>query len=350
MPRSQRPATKQVTIRDVARAAGVSATTVSNVLNDRTDAMTSETLQRVQEAIRALNYHPSSIARGLVTRRTATIGLILAEIETPLFLQALNFIEPIARGAGYNVLLCNARNLEDERQALNLLLEKQVAGIIFLSTSQYLDDDHLLELQLSGPPVVLINRATIHDRFDQINWDNATGVATAVEHLVRLGHHRIAHLRGPIERRSSDERLQGYRLALEKCGLEYCENYVRPGDFTAPPDTWRQSTLELLALSPKPTAIIAADDIVAAVVIRTVQNAGLRVPQDVAVVGIDDQPFSIYLNPALTTVQLPVIEAGKCAVQMLLDRIASRRATPKRMKLPCPLIVRESCGATLPGE
>ncbi len=348
MPTSPRVAARQVTIKDVAQAAGVSAATVSNALNGRSGTMTAETLQRVQEAIRSLNYHPNSIARGLVTRRTSTIGLIVAEIETPLFLQALNFIEPIARGAGYNVLLCNARNQEDERQALNLLLEQQVAGIIFLSTSQRCDDDRLLELKRLGLPVVLVNRATLHNGFDQINWDNTTGVATIVEHLVRLGHRHIAHLRGPVERRSSDERLQGYQQALEKCGLPYRPDYVRSGDFTAPPDTWRQSTLDLLATSPRPTAIIGADDIVAAVAMRTVKNAGLRVPQDMAVVGIDDQPFSMYLDPALTTIQLPVIEAGKRAIQLLLGRIDGRRVRPQHIKLPCPLVVRESCGATLP--
>jgi LacI family transcriptional regulator len=131
---------KRVTIKDVAQAAGVSATTVSNVLNARTETMSQETLLRVQETIRALNYHPNSVARSMVTRRTATVGLIVTEIETPLFLQALNFVEPIARSAGYNVLLCNARNPDDERQAAHVLLEKQADGIIFLSTSLYVDD------------------------------------------------------------------------------------------------------------------------------------------------------------------------------------------------------------------
>jgi LacI family transcriptional regulator len=348
MTTAPRVGAKQVTIKDVAQSAGVSAATVSNAINGRSDAMTAETLQRVQAAIRSLNYRPNSIARGLATRRTSTIGLVVAEIETPLFLQALNFVEPIARGAGFNVLLCNARNQEDERQALGLLLEQQVAGIIFLSTSQRRDDERLLELKRMGLPVVLVNRATLQNGFDQINWDNVSGVATIVEHLVRLGHQHIAHLRGPVERRSSDERLLGYRQALEKCGLPYRPDYVRSGDFTAPPDTWRQSTLELLAASPRPTAIIGADDIVAAVAMRTVKSAGLRVPQDMAVVGIDDQPFSVYLDPALTTLQLPVIEAGKRAIQLLLGRIDGRRVRPQHIILPCPLIVRESCGASTP--
>jgi DNA-binding LacI/PurR family transcriptional regulator len=129
--------------------------------------------------------------------------------------------------------------------------------------------------------------------------------------------------------------------------LPYSEDYVRSGDFTETPELWRQSTLELLDLEPRPTAIIAADDIVAATVMKTVHQTGLAVPQDIAVVGIDDQPFCSYLNPALTTVRLPVAEAGKRAVEMLLDQIAGKRIEKEHLELPCPLIVRESCGAYL---
>ncbi len=349
MPRTRR-ANPRITIFDVARMAGVSPSTVSNFLHGRTHTMTAETMQRVQRAIHRLKYHPSSTARGLATSRTATIGLVLAEIETPLFLQALSTIEPIARGAGYNILLCTARSTEDERQALNLLLEKEAEGIILLSTSEYHNDDHLAELQEMGMPVVLVNRSKTYDYFDQINWDNAGGIGSLVDHLARLGHHRIAHLRGPEKRRSSMERLEGYRQALERNQLNYREEYVRSGDYAAPQEAWHQSTIELLNLSPRPTAIIGSDDIVAATVMQTVQRTGLRVPEDIAVVGIDDQPFCTYLNPPLTTIRLPVIEAGKRAVEMLLDWIVGTRTATEHILLPCPLVTRESCGAGLTSQ
>ena len=342
MAKSQRRATRQITIKDVAEAAGVSVTTVSNVLNGRTAAMAEDTLLRIQETIRSLHYRPSSVARSLVTRRTATIGLILGEIDTPLFLRALSFIEPVARRAGYNMLLCNACTLDEEQQAVNLLLEKQVDGLIFLSTSVYRYDDYLIRLPASAPPMVLINQRAPHDRFDQINWDNTGGTAAAVEYLVQLGHRAIAFLVGPADRRSSEERLTGYRLGLERVGLSYRPEYVRPGDFTALPETWQRSTQELLALSPRPTAIIAANDIVAATVLRTLHRAGQQVPQEVTVIGNDDQPFSTYLQPALTTIQIPVIEAGKLAINMLLARIGGQRFATESLVLPCPLMVRES--------
>ena len=146
----QRPA-RRATIKDVAQSAGVSVTTVSNVLNGRTQAMAKETLLRVQTAIRSLNYRPSRVARSLVTSHTATIGLILNEIGTPLFLQALHFIEPIVRNADYNILVCTPRSLDDEIETVDLLLEKEVDGLVFLSTSVYLDDDYLVRLPRPGP-------------------------------------------------------------------------------------------------------------------------------------------------------------------------------------------------------
>ena len=335
---------ERVTIKDVAREAGVSTSTVSNVLNGRTDAMTEETLRRIRYAIRSLKYRPNSVARGLVTRRTATLGLVLSEIETPLFLQALNLIEPIARDAGYNVLMSNARGLEDERAAVNLLLEKQVDGIIFFSISEYRDNEHLRELHTSGIPLVLINRSSPLENNDQINWDNAGGVIQAVDHLAQLGHRHIAHLRGPLNRRSSEERLRGYQLGVEKFGLEYREDYVRLGDYTSGPESWQHSIDELLRLSPRPTAVIASDDVVAASVMKQAQNSGLSVPLDISVVGIDNQPFCAYLNPALTTVELPVSVAGKRAIEILLERIAGESSSPYDIVVPCSLIVRESSG------
>ena len=338
---------RPVTIKDVAREAGVSITTVSNVLNDRSDSMSADTLQRVVRVMQDLHYRPNALARGLVTRHTATIGVVLAEIETPLFLQALNVIEPIARMAGYSVLMSKARDPQEEYEVFQVLHEKRVDGLIFLSVSEMVQDDHIPELQRLRIPTVLVNRATSYENMDQINWDDVNGVTNAVEHLIQLGHRCIAHLCGPTQRRSHENRLQGYRAALEKHGMEYRDEYVCPGDYTANSDAWSASTKQLIGLPSPPTAIVASDDIVAAAVMKTIQQAGLRVPQDMAVVGIDDQHFCTYLNPALTTVQLPVMEAGKRAVHMVLDRIAGNRTEIEHITLPCSLIVRESCGTHL---
>ncbi|MBN1641648.1 MAG: LacI family DNA-binding transcriptional regulator [Anaerolineae bacterium] len=338
---------RAVTIKDVAREAGVSIATVSNVLNGRTDSMSEETQQRVLQVMEALRYRPNALARGLVTQHTATIGVVVAEIETPLFLQALNTIEPIARDAGYNVLMSNARNSDEEQEVVQVLLEKRVDGFIFLSVSEMIDDDWMPELERLRIPTVLVNRARRYPGLDQIDWDDVGGVSQAVDHLVALGHRRIGHLCGPRRRRSGARRLRGYKRALVRHGISYQERYVCPGDYTAEPASWCQSTRALMQAAPPPTAIVASDDIVAAMAIKTVQQMGMRVPQDVAVIGVDDQHFCTYLNPALTTVRLPVREAGRRAVEIILDRVAGQHDPPEHILLPCSLIVRESCGAPL---
>lgn len=345
MPRSRLSNENRVTIKDVAQAAGVSVSTVSNFLNHRLYAMTEETRQRIEDTIRALDFHPNQVAISLVTNRTATIGLILSEIETPLFLQATSYIEPIARAAGYSILFGNARSPEDEERLVQLLLEKKVDGIIFLSISAYIENDFLGNLSPSTPPIVLVNRATNFKRYDQINWDNKSGVVEAVDYLVSLGHRRIAHLQGPLNRQSTFERLEGYRQGLEKNQIPYNDAYVQSGDYTGSVEGWRQSTEQLLSLPVPPTAILAADDTVAASAMRTVFRAGLRVPEDISVIGIDDLPnFCEHQNPPLTTVQLPMMEASKRAIQMLLEHLTGQRKKAKRVMIPCPLVMRESCG------
>ncbi|MCB0155907.1 MAG: LacI family DNA-binding transcriptional regulator, partial [Anaerolineae bacterium] len=187
---SAKKQSKRATIKDVADVAQVSVTTVSNALNGRTEAMTEETLLRIQEAIHSLNYRPNNVARSLVTQQTATIGVIVAEIDTTLFLQALAVIEPIARSANYNILLGTVSDdLHDEAYTVDLLIEKQVEGIVYLSTSAHLHDDYLAHLPPSVPPMILINRAaSTNKKFDYLNFDNVAGIGEAVDYLVGLGH------------------------------------------------------------------------------------------------------------------------------------------------------------------
>jgi LacI family transcriptional regulator len=336
------PRHKAITIKNIAQEAGVSISTVSNVLNGNNEEMSVETLLRVQQIIERLNYRPNRIARGLVTRRTATIGLILAEIETPLFLQALSSIERDARAAGYNLLFAHARNPDEERQALALLLEKQVDGFMLLSTSELKDDTDLEDLYSTETPAVIVNRSTRHEEFDQVNWDNEGGVYDAVQHLVELGHQRIAHFLGPQNRAGTQDRLKGYLRGLERHQLEAREEFLQNGDYTASPDVWRESTLKLIRLPAPPTAIITSDDTVAGVVIETLREEGLHVPGDISIIGIDDQPFLSFLS--FTTVRLPVLEAGKLAIEMLIHRIAYPETVAKHVILPCPLVKRKTTG------
>ena len=332
----------RLTIKDIAQEAGVSISTVSNVLNGNITEMSEDTLLRVQQVIRRLNYRPNQIARGLVTRRTATIGLILTEIETPLFLQALTSIERGARADGYSVLLMHARDEREEQEAIELLREKQVEGIIFLSTSEIRDDAHLELLKSAQIATVLINRASHHRYFDRVNWDNETGLYEAVKYLAGLGHERIAFLHGPDQRSGTQDRLTGYRRALRDLNIRYRDEYIENGDYTKSLELWRESTHSLINLPHPPTAILAADDTVAAVVVETLRLAGLAVPEDISVIGIDDQPFLSFLS--LTTIRLPIVEAGKTAIEPLIRRLAEPDWELRHVTWPCPVIQRNSTG------
>ncbi|MBN8590707.1 MAG: LacI family DNA-binding transcriptional regulator [Anaerolineae bacterium] len=333
---------KAITIKDIAQEAGVSISTVSNVLNGNSAEMREDTLVRVQQIIAKHQYRPNRIARSMITRRTATIGLVLAEIETPLFLQSLNVIERSARLAGFNLLVSHARDAKDEVQSVDLFLEKQVEGVIFLSTSERKDDSHLERLREACVPTILVNRFGRSAHHDQVNWDNRSGVYNAVEYLRSLGHQEIALLTGPKKRLSTQQRLEGYKQALTAHNLPFRKEYLQNGDYTEDPDNWRTSTRILLSLPRPPTAIIASDDIVAAVVIETVRETGRYVPRDISVIGIDDQAFLSFLS--LSTIQLPIVEAGRIAVDMLLRRIAEPDIPYRQITLDCPLIKRRTSG------
>ena len=342
MTRSSGRSSKRSTISDVAKLAGVSPSTVSNVLNGRLSAMTEETLQRINDAIKSLDYQPSSLARSLKTQHTATIGIILAEVESPLFLNSLHIIEPLARAAGYSLLMSVCSSLQDERQALHILLNKQVEGIIFFSTSALVKETHLLELVDADTPVVLVNRASRLAGLYQVNWDDEGDTRAVTNYLIDLGHKHIGYLAGPITRRSTTDRLKGFRAALESHDLPYRSEYVRSGDYTGLPQDWIRATRELLALAPRPSAIIASNDTVAATVMRALQKDGVRVPDDVSLVGHDDQPFAELLTPALTTMREPVMQSGKQAIQMLLGHLQGKPPRVRHVTIPGKLIVRES--------
>jgi LacI family transcriptional regulator len=331
----------RVTIRQIAEMSDVSVSTVSNVLNGRTLRMSAETLERVREVISTVRYRPSSVARGLVTGRTATIGLVVSEIETSLFFSAIGAIETAARDAGYNVIVCHARGARDEAEVVTVLRTKGVDGIIFISNSESADNAHLVGLPEAGIFAVVVNRRRPGPEFGRVVWNDTAGVDGAVSHLFELGHRRIALLRGPGSRESTRDRAAGYKRGLKRHDLAFDPDYVRLGDYNEDPASWEKATLELLGLDPAPTAIIASDDSVAAVVIRTAQRRGMGVPGDLAVVGIDDQMFANLLNPPLTTIRLPIKEAAERALTMLIDTITT--GVPMReVRLDTELVVRES--------
>ncbi len=330
-----------VTMKDVAARAGVSIKTVSRVVNNQGE-VSDETRQRVQRAIEELGYKPNIVARSLITGKTNTIALLVAEIETPFLLRVQRGIEPLAREHNYNVILFSVSDTADEVKGLEVMRQQRVDGVILNSISLQQDNSHILDFCRTGIPLVAVNRYGLDDSVCQIIWDDETASTEAVLHLVRLGHRRIAHIGGPMDRHSSHCRLRGYKRGLEQAGLPCQNRYIIHGDYLYP--SGYNATLSLLEIDPPPTAIFVANDVMAVACLAAVQRSGRRVPDDVAIIGVGDEIFSRYTTPTLTTISLPTAEAGRRAAEMLLAQINDEPLSETRVVLPASLTVRESCG------
>jgi LacI family repressor for deo operon, udp, cdd, tsx, nupC, and nupG len=330
-----------VTMKDVAARAGVSIKTVSRVVNNQGE-VSDETRQRVQRTIEELGYKPNIVARSLITGKTNTIALLVAEIETPFLLRVQRGIEPMAREHNYNVILFSVSDTADEVKGLEVMRQQRVDGVILNSISLQQDNSHILDFCRTGIPLVAVNRYGLDDSVPQIIWDDETASTEAVLHLVRLGHRRIAHIGGPLDRLSSHCRLRGYKRGLEQTGLVCQDRFIIHGDYRYP--SGYNGTLSLLEMDPPPTAIFVANDVMAVACLAAVQRSARRVPDDVAIIGVGDEIFSRYTTPTLTTISLPTAEAGRRAAGILLAQINDESLPETRIVLPASLTVRESCG------
>lgn len=327
--------TMRPTIRDVARAAGVGQATVSRVLNN-SGYVKPETRQRVVEAASALGFVPSSLARGLVRHATDTVGLIIPDITNPFFPAVTRGMEDAASEAGYTVFLCNTDN-DPAMEALDVrrFRERRVDGIIFVGTT---DRRELVESLLAeGVPVVLTDRGVSDLDVDSVLVDNAAGALAACRHLIDLGHRRIAHVAGAPHTRTGQDRWNGYRRALESAGMVYEEALVRCGDYTL--GSGYRIGKELLNMGSRPTAVFAANDLMAFGVLQAAAEAGLSVPDDLSLVGFDDVQMASMVQPGLTTVRQPAYEMGRLAMTMLLERIAGDAPGGGRCHLYQPELV-----------
>ncbi|HEY3364887.1 MAG TPA: LacI family DNA-binding transcriptional regulator [Symbiobacteriaceae bacterium] len=337
------------TIVDVAKIAGVSPSTVSRVIagNPRISAGTQE---RVRAAMKDLDYHPHAIARSLVTRSSRTIGLVTSRPATqafanPFFPEVLRGIGSVLEGEGYNLLLSASRGEENEREAcLSLLRSRHVDGVIL--TSSRLGDKLIEALVKDEANVVLIGRpagidgALAHPSLHWVNNDNVSAAAVAMEHLLGLGHRRIAFINGPQDWVFCYDRLQGYRTALSEAGLDFDPQLVRQGNITQ--QDGARALEHLLALPERPTAILAVDDSLALGAMEAAHKRGLRIPSDLAIVGFNDDPITAWTRPSLTTARIPVFDLGAMAARMLLGRLQGRPVRPHQVILPSQIVVRES--------
>jgi LacI family transcriptional regulator len=340
-----------VTSQDVADRAGVSRTTVSLVLNNVPGTQISKaTRQRVQDAAHALNYVPDAAAKALASRQSQTIGLLLIrtphQIASDAFLtQTLDGLIQSIHHAGMRLLIDIIEPKHQKEIYLQMVRAKRIDGII-LSGPRY-DDEALTALEEAHFPTVLLGQVP-GSWFSCVDVDNRAAAVSAVAHLLKLGHTRIACItNAPLTYTAAIDRLRGYRQALEEAGIPYDESLVRYGEFDC--ESGYRQMLSLLENKVSFTAAFVASDTLAFGAKATIRERGLRVPQDIALVGMDDLPVARYTDPPLTTVHLPAIELARHAAEMLFQIMHEQEPEHRQIILDTHMVVRESCGAKLAG-
>lgn len=331
-----------ITLRDVALKAGVSAMTVSRVINGR-EGVDAETQRRVEDAIEALDYVPNRLARGMISQKTQTIGLIVPDVANPFFSPVVRGAEMAARRSGYRILLCNSEgDLRLEREYIDDLVSHRVEGLM-LAPANDASRHSVFPLLRRGFPVVLIDRALPDLDCDLVVADGAGGAQRLVEHLIAVGHREIAHLTDADDTSTGRERLKGYQAGLAAAGIAFREELV----FRTTVDQigGYRATQQVLALDPLPTAIFTVNNMTVVGAMKALRERGLAVPQDMALVCFDDVEHLAVLSPFLTVIDQPAETFGSLGAQLLLERIGGKAgARARRIILQTDLLIRLSCG------
>jgi DNA-binding LacI/PurR family transcriptional regulator len=335
------------TIRDVARRAGVSTATVSRVLAGIGNPK-AETADAVMEAVGALDYRPSAVARSLRMRRTHTFGLIVTDIQNPFFPELVQAADDAARRFGFTILLGSAAY--DEHRTvhyLDLMADRRVDGLIVASSQ--VSDESWHWLAASPVPVVVVNAEPGDVPISVITSDNTAGMAVVAEHLIGLGHRRIAYVRGEEGMTADLPRIEGFRRACSAAGIPASDIIELRGD--ARLEGGERAVAELLATDSGVTAIACHNDITAIGALRALRAAGVNVPRDISIVGCDDIAAASWVVPSLTTVAQQKAEMGRMAVERLLAMLGAGESgiEPATIRVPMVLEVRESTGPARAG-
>ena len=332
-----------IKLEDVAELAGVSASTVSRVVNEP-DMVKVATRARVEDAIRRLGYRPSRVARRLRVKcgQSTLIGLVIPDLQNPFFADLARGVEDAAQSQGYTVLIGNAdEDAEKERRYLEVMGAESVDGVILPPSSE--SSPAAEELLRNGTPVVCVDRRLKKLKVDVALVDNVRGAYDAVEHLLGLGHRRIGFIRGKPHLSTSQERLDGYRSALADHGIELDRSLLRSGDSRQA--SGASLAEEIISEAHPPTALLVGNSMMTLGALEAIQRAGMRIPHDIAVVGYDDMPWALAVTPQLTVVRQPGYELGRRAMDLLLQRIRYPGGNTAVVMLQPELVVRASCGA-----
>ncbi|MDZ7276794.1 ribose operon transcriptional repressor RbsR [Pantoea eucrina] len=326
-------------MKDVARLAGVSTSTVSHVINN--NRFVSERVRaRVQQAISELNYAPSALARSLKLNETRTIGMLLTASSNPFYAEVVRGVENSCYERGYSLILCNTEGDEERmNRSLETLMQKRVDGLLLMCTESHLPSAEILN-RYPSVPMVMMDWAPFEGRGDIIQDNALLGGELATQHLIDRGYTRIACIAGPQDKTPARMRLEGFHKAMRSSGLPVPEAYVVDGDFEF--QGGFNAMNQLLALENPPQAVFTSNDAMAVGVYHALFQAGLSVPQDMAVVGYDDIELARYLTPPLSTVHQPKDALGELAIETLINRLRDPDASQQMLELTPELVERGS--------
>lgn len=315
--------------------------TVSRVVNNNPNVKPA-TRKKVFEAIERLGYRPNAVARGLASKKTTTVGVVIPDISNAIFAEVARGIEDIANMYHYNIILCNADKKKDkEIRVINTLLEKQVDGLLFMGGA--VTEEHLQAFKTSNVPIVLCATSDESEQIPSVDINHEEAAFDAVSKLTSEGHKRIAMISGTLQDPSNGyARFQGYRRALEAAGIAYDEALVRFGNYRY--ESGAEAMKYFLELDGRPTAVFSATDEMAIGAIHSIQDSGLSVPADISVISVDNSRMASMVRPQLTTVAQPMYDIGAVSMRLLTKLMMKENVDHSKVVLPHELIVRQSVG------
>jgi len=339
----------KVTIGDVAKKAGVSKTTVSRILNGHFEHATQETKERILEVIRELDYRPNALAKGLKSMRTNVIGIVLSNLRNPFWSSVLEGVEDSCRSLGYNLMICNSNEEpESEWNHIKSLQMRQVDGIIINPTVKNISLYGSLISQEF--PIVAVNRKIPDLDVETVVVDNIQGSVLAVDHLIRQGRRNIAIMIYPPEGVSPrQERIEGYKQGLQMNGIEVRDSFIRV--IPEQKGSTHKAVTELLTSFPEIDAIFSTNNMMTLEILEAIKEQGLKIPDQISLIGYDETVWSKHLDPSLTTVFQPAYEMGELAAKELIKKIQTKtHMQAKTTVLQPKLIIRRSCGSDIREE
>ncbi len=334
---------KSSTVEDVAREAGVSTATVSRVFN-RSPLVTEKTVNEVLAVAEKMNYKPSRVARRLRSQKSASgvIGVIITDIKNPFFSEVVRGVEDVAFEKQHGIITCNSdENDEKERFYLNTLISEQISGLVIAPTPH--NFPLLQDLADRGYPIVLVDRTGPEPTFDSVKVNNVEGAYKAVSQLLELGHRRIGLIGGIPGITTTEERYKGFLDAHDAHEVEVDEQLVSFGNSRQ--DGGIEQTRKLLSKDDPPTALFVTNNLMTLGCLQELHERKVKIPSEMAVVGFDDMPWAVALNPPLTAVKQPGYELGNSAADLLFKRISMPDRPANHLMLNADLIIRKSCGA-----